>query len=55
MPAVKKMWWYGYGAAFAGHMAAFSDSQFARSSLTRVRGALLAGGALRSLLRNQKL
>jgi acyl-CoA reductase-like NAD-dependent aldehyde dehydrogenase len=55
MPAVKKMWWYGYGAAFAGHMAAFADSQFARSSLTRVRGALRAGGALRSVLRNQKL
>jgi len=55
MPAMKKMWWYGYGAAFAGHMAAFADSQFARSSLTRLRGALLAGGALRSLLRNQKL
>jgi acyl-CoA reductase-like NAD-dependent aldehyde dehydrogenase len=51
MPAMKKVWWYGYGAGFARQMEGFIDSQFARGWGERVRGALRAAG----VLRNQRL
>jgi acyl-CoA reductase-like NAD-dependent aldehyde dehydrogenase len=42
MPAVKKVWWYGYGAGFTEQMAGFLDFQFARGLGRRVRGLVRA-------------
>ena len=39
MPGMKKVWWYGYGAAFSRQMAGFLEMQFGRG-VERVRGAL---------------
>ena len=47
MPRVKKLWWYGYGPSFAGHMEGFVDFQFARGAVRRLRGALQSIGLLR--------
>lgn len=46
MPALKKVWWYGYGESFRGRMEGFLDMQFARSLVVRLRGALRATGTL---------
>ena len=46
LPRVKKVWWYGYGEAFARQMEGFVDLQFARGWGARVRGALRSAGAL---------
>jgi succinate-semialdehyde dehydrogenase/glutarate-semialdehyde dehydrogenase len=46
-PSMKKVWWYGYGAAFARQMEGFLDMQFARGFSSRLRGALHAAGVLR--------
>lgn len=46
MPGMKKIWWYGYGAAFTRQMEGFLDLQFAKSLSQRLRGALRAAGAL---------
>ena len=46
MPAMKKVWWYGYGESFRRQMEGFLDMQFARGLTTRLNGALRAGGAL---------
>jgi len=46
MPGMKKVWWYGYGAAFRHQMEGFLDLQFARGLTTRLRGALRASGTL---------
>lgn len=48
LPGMKKVWWYGYGAAFARHMEGFIDMQFARNLGVRLRGALRAAGAIRA-------
>jgi acyl-CoA reductase-like NAD-dependent aldehyde dehydrogenase len=48
MPAMKKVWWYGYGASFAKQMQGFLDFQFARNWGTRLRGIIRATGLLRS-------
>jgi acyl-CoA reductase-like NAD-dependent aldehyde dehydrogenase len=45
-PAMKKVWWYGYGASFARQMEGFIDFQFARGLAERLRGALRATGVL---------
>ncbi len=45
-PGMKKVWWYGYGAAFAGQMEGFLDFQFARGLAKRLRGALRAAGVV---------
>ena len=45
-PRMKKLWWYGYGAAFTRQMEGFLDLQFARRVADRVRGALRSTGAL---------
>jgi succinate-semialdehyde dehydrogenase/glutarate-semialdehyde dehydrogenase len=50
MPAIKKVWWYGYGEAFRKQMEGFLDLQFARGLSTRLRGA---GRAVGTLLRNR--
>jgi acyl-CoA reductase-like NAD-dependent aldehyde dehydrogenase len=47
MPRTKKVWWYGYGMAFAQQMDGFLDMQFARGIGERVRGALRAAGVVR--------
>jgi acyl-CoA reductase-like NAD-dependent aldehyde dehydrogenase len=46
MPAMKKVWWYGYGAIFARQMEGFVDFQFARGLAQRLRGALRAAGVV---------
>ena len=45
-PRMKKLWWYGYGAAFSRQMEGFLDLQFARRIADRIRGALRSAGAL---------
>jgi len=45
LPGMKKVWWYGYGAAFARQMEGFADLMFARSWGERLRGALRSAGA----------
>jgi acyl-CoA reductase-like NAD-dependent aldehyde dehydrogenase len=45
-PGMKKVWWYGYGGAFARQMEGFLDFQFARGLGKRLRGALRAGGVI---------
>jgi succinate-semialdehyde dehydrogenase/glutarate-semialdehyde dehydrogenase len=46
MPGMKKVWWYGYGAAFARQMQSFQDFQFGRGLGARVRGALRAAAIM---------
>ena len=46
MPAMKKVWWYGYGARFTRQMEGFIDSQFARGWGERLAGALRAAGVV---------
>ena len=46
MPGMKKLWWYGYGEAFARQMEAFVDLQFARRMGTRLGGVLRSTGVL---------
>ncbi len=56
LPGVEKVWWYGYGRTFARQMEALLDLQFAQSWTRRLRGAMLAAGALRrtSVTRNER-
>jgi succinate-semialdehyde dehydrogenase/glutarate-semialdehyde dehydrogenase len=46
LPGMKKVWWYGYGEAFARQMEGFVDLQFARSLGARLRGALRSAGVI---------
>ena len=46
-PAMKKVWWYGYGESFRRQMDGFLDMQFARGLGARVRGALRAAGVVK--------
>jgi len=47
LPRMKKLWWYGYGAAFQRQMEGFVDMQFARGITQRTQGALRTLGLLR--------
>lgn len=47
LPRMKKLWWYGYGPAFAAQMDGFIDSFFARGVGRKLSGALRSLGALR--------
>lgn len=47
MPAMKKLWWYGYSESFRRGMDGFLDMQFARGLGARVRGALRAAGVVK--------
>jgi succinate-semialdehyde dehydrogenase/glutarate-semialdehyde dehydrogenase len=47
MPGMKKVWWYGYGEAFAQQMESFLDFQFARGLGTRLRGAFSSAGMIK--------
>ncbi len=46
IPQMKKVWWYGYGAAYRDQMFAFSDMLFARGWGKRVAGALKSAGSM---------
>jgi len=46
LPGIKRVWWYGYGAAFAKQMEGFLDMQFAGSLSARVKGAVRSLGIL---------
>jgi acyl-CoA reductase-like NAD-dependent aldehyde dehydrogenase len=47
LPGLEKVWWYGYGKAFARQMEGLLDMQFARSWTQRLRGAVKTAGALK--------
>jgi acyl-CoA reductase-like NAD-dependent aldehyde dehydrogenase len=47
IPQMKKLWWYGYGAACQRQMEGFVDMQFAKSTAQRLRGALRTLGLVR--------
>jgi acyl-CoA reductase-like NAD-dependent aldehyde dehydrogenase len=46
LPRMKKVWWYRYGAAFAGQVEGLVDLQFARRVSQRLRGAIRSASAL---------
>ena len=48
VPGMKKVWWYGYGGAFARRMEGFLDLQFAAGWGRRLRGALRSAGVVGS-------
>lgn len=47
MPAMKKIWWYGYGAEFTRQMSAFVEAGFSRSPFRRIRAIWRSAGALK--------
>jgi succinate-semialdehyde dehydrogenase/glutarate-semialdehyde dehydrogenase len=47
LPGMEKVWWYGYGNAFARQMEGLLDFQFARGLGRRMLGAVRAAGALK--------
>lgn len=47
IPAMKKLWWFGYGATFSAQMEGFLDFLFARNLITRLRGGLRSLGAVK--------
>jgi succinate-semialdehyde dehydrogenase/glutarate-semialdehyde dehydrogenase len=53
LPGIEKIWWYGYGSAFARQMEGLLDWQFAAGVSQRLRGALRAAGALRKKSRSR--
>jgi succinate-semialdehyde dehydrogenase/glutarate-semialdehyde dehydrogenase len=40
LPRMKKLWWYGYGAAFAQQMGGFVELLFANGLIKRLRGGV---------------
>ena len=40
LPRMKKLWWYGYGPAFAQQMSGFVEMLYARKLTKRMQGAL---------------
>jgi succinate-semialdehyde dehydrogenase/glutarate-semialdehyde dehydrogenase len=48
LPGMEKIWWYGYGKAFARQMEGLLDWQFARGLGRRLRGAVRAMGAVKN-------
>jgi acyl-CoA reductase-like NAD-dependent aldehyde dehydrogenase len=52
MPRMKKLWWYGYGPAFADQMGGFVDLLFAKKLIKRMRGGVKS---TRSYLRRRVL
>jgi acyl-CoA reductase-like NAD-dependent aldehyde dehydrogenase len=40
LPRMKKLWWYGYGPAFAQQMKGFVELLFAKKLINRLRGGL---------------
>jgi succinate-semialdehyde dehydrogenase/glutarate-semialdehyde dehydrogenase len=54
LPGLEKIWWYGYGKAFARQMEGLLDWQFAHGLGQRLRGAVRATGALKGKKRGQR-
>ena len=52
MPGMKKLWWYGYGPAFAEQMAGFVEMLFAKNLTNRLQGGLKGA---KSFLRRKPL
>ncbi len=46
MPRMKKIWWFGYGGAFASEMDGFVDMLYARPLRERLSAGVRAAGAL---------
>ena len=46
LPAMKKVWWYGYGVNFRSQMGAFMNMLFARGWGKRAMGALKSSGSM---------
>jgi acyl-CoA reductase-like NAD-dependent aldehyde dehydrogenase len=46
LPAMKKLWWYGYGEEFRLQMEGFADLLFSRRITKKLRGALRSARAL---------
>jgi acyl-CoA reductase-like NAD-dependent aldehyde dehydrogenase len=40
LPRMKKLWWYGYGPAFAQQMGGFIELLFAKKLINRLRGGM---------------
>jgi succinate-semialdehyde dehydrogenase/glutarate-semialdehyde dehydrogenase len=40
LPRMKKLWWYGYGPAFAQQMGGFVELLFAKKLINRMRGGI---------------
>ncbi len=40
LPGMKKLWWYGYGPAFAQQMGGFIDLLFGKNLINRIRGSI---------------
>jgi acyl-CoA reductase-like NAD-dependent aldehyde dehydrogenase len=40
LPGMKKLWWYGYGAAFLAQMNGFIEVLFSKNLMNRVRGGI---------------
>jgi succinate-semialdehyde dehydrogenase/glutarate-semialdehyde dehydrogenase len=40
LPGMKKLWWYGYGPAFAAQMSGFIEFLFNRNLIKRMQGGL---------------
>lgn len=47
LPAIKRLWWYGYSEEFRRQMEGFVDLIFSRRITEKLRGALRSAGALR--------
>jgi len=47
LPAMKKLWWYGYGPQFSAQMEGFLDFLFARTLRQRLLGGLRSLGAIK--------
>jgi acyl-CoA reductase-like NAD-dependent aldehyde dehydrogenase len=52
LPVMKKLWWYGYGPAFAQQMSGFVDLLFAKSLMDRMLGGI---NSTKSYLRRRSL
>jgi acyl-CoA reductase-like NAD-dependent aldehyde dehydrogenase len=46
VPRMKKIWWFGYGGAFAGEMEGFLDLLYARPLREKLKAGVRAAGAL---------
>jgi len=46
VPGVKKIWWFGYGAGFAGEMESFLDLLYARPLRERLKAGVRSAAAL---------
>jgi len=50
LPRMKKIWWFGYGDAFAGEMGSFADLLYARTLREKLKAA---AGSVATLWRHK--